>query len=236
MNATGNFGAKIFNGDHVSLSSDSGSALVSVDGHSYIPAAAPGVPVYYQANWTATTQTTGDGQASTGTYDPWVVHYSDLAAAGVPVGGTATLYYQTGLGGGYSASSGFDLVPGAVGQYSFSASASPNGQTLNFFTITNNSKTGLSTTFNSYADFSVYELRSYAHANSATPGQRRSAAITQITTASQLLALIAGDTNPDGSLIDNLDFGIYYDNVVYGANKLPTDTVIAWHTDTAATV
>lgn len=235
INAAGQFGPKIFNGEHAALTSSSGSASVAVDGHSYFMSGS-GVGTYYGASWTATTQQSGDGLSVSGTYDPWTVHYSDLVNLGVPVGGTATLYYQTGLEGGFSASSGFDLAHNGLGAYTFTASATTSNQTLTFFSITDSSTGGLSAVFNPYLNFSVYLLGANAQDPNASPQARLGDAIEQITSSSQLVSVVSGDLNSDGSLIDDLNFGIFYSNVVLPVNYNPNGTVISWQSTTNGVV
>jgi hypothetical protein len=237
VDSAGNFGPRTFNGDHASLTTGAGTALVSVGGHSYISnPGASGAPTYYQASWTSTTSSTGTASASNGTYDPWMVTWGDLVnILGLHGSETAILYYQTGISGGLGGASGFSLSNGGVGDYSFDASASTGNQLRDFFSIHNNSQSGLQVTFNSYANFAVYLLGANAHDDSATPEDRLIGSVMQIVSAEDLLTLVSTDLNPNGSFKKELDFGIFYTGITLPDSFNPDDPVIGWHTNTTVT-
>ncbi|RYG23309.1 PEP-CTERM sorting domain-containing protein [bacterium] len=228
INNSGVFGAHIFNGVH---KSDAFSS-VNVSGASTITTSGT-APTYYQASWTSTTHVDplAPGGAFSGTYDPWQVRYKDISALGTPDLGTADLYYQTSLLGGFSSPSGFDLNPGQIGSYEFSVSLTTATGIINFFDIDVNSDETVDVEFTNNPNFEVYLLGSNANDENLTPTQRTSDR-QLITSAGDIETALLDVLNPDGSLASNLTFGIIYRGFVLPPTNNPDEVLFSWNTDT----
>ena len=225
----GNFAAHTFNGV-----SANGSSVV---GASSFSDPANGAPEYYQASWTASS-TSFDPKTGSGTYDPWIVTAGDIMKLGTSVGGTANLYYQTSLLGGFSNATGFNLTAGQTGSYNYRVGVAEGGAQKNFldFTVnrTGNAVASFTAAYTAYSGFDLYLLGTNAHDDGSDPYARVGAG-TLVTSTAQLGRILSNDLRSDGSLRYTLDFGLVDRGQILTTND-PNAPILAWNSTTLQTV
>ncbi len=230
------FGPRTLTGLSGSISDATGSASVSTSGYTTFSSPPPGVPQYYQTNWTADASTSGVGSVSTsGTYDPWSYTLGALAGLGENPGNAIDIYFQVRLGAGSTALPNL----GEVGQFRFAAYATQwNATNIPFLTASvTRTLSGITVaaTQSSDPNVRIYKLPTATANNDGLDPSAKIAAGTLMGSGG-VLTNFTGDLSGIGGMIDDIYFGIVIHDYIIPTGLNSGDVVFATHLDTFASV